>query len=210
MSSISPRLEPMPPQFVGDLAHLEPHGHGNRSLTWWGMMGIVAIESTAFALAAATYFYIATHERQWPPQGLTPSLLPGTIFTIVSTLSALPNAWLKRAAEHERLRQVQIGLVAMTAIGAAMLVIRYFEFPALHVAWSDSAYGSIAVTMLGLHTVHLATDFVDTVVLMVLMFTPHAKGRRFVDTAENAIYWYFVVLAWLPIYALLYFAPRWL
>jgi heme/copper-type cytochrome/quinol oxidase subunit 3 len=209
MSATAPRIEPLPPKFMGDLAQLKPHAHGNRSLTWWGMMGIVAIESTAFTLAAAAYFYIATHSREWPT-GPMPSLLPGTIFTIVSTLSALPNAWLKRVAEHEKLKPVQIGLVVMTVIGAVMLVIRCFEFPALNVAWSDSAYGSIAVTMLGLHTVHLATDFVDTVVLTALMFTPHAKGRRFVDVAENAIYWYFVVVAWLPIYALLYFTPRWM
>ena len=47
-------------------------------------------------------------------------------------------------------------------------------------------------------------------VLTALMFTRHARGRRFVDVAENAIYWNFVVIAWIPIYALLYFAPRWL
>jgi heme/copper-type cytochrome/quinol oxidase subunit 3 len=61
-----------------------------------------------------------------------------------------------------------------------------------------------------LHTVHLITDLVDTLVLTALMFTKHAKGRRFVDVAENALYWNFVVLAWLPIFAVLYFAPRWL
>jgi cytochrome c oxidase subunit 3 len=43
------------------------------------------------------------------------------------------------------------------------------------------------------------------------MFTRHANsGRRFVDVAENAIYWNFVIYVWLPIYVLLYFAPRWL
>jgi heme/copper-type cytochrome/quinol oxidase subunit 3 len=90
-----------------------------------------------------------------------------------------------------------------------LLIVRYFEFPALRVAWSDSAYGSITVALLGLHTAHLITDLIDTIVLTVLMFTRHAHGRRFVDSAENAIYWNFVVAAWLPIYALIYFFPRW-
>jgi cytochrome c oxidase subunit I+III len=26
--------------------------------------------------------------------------------------------------------------------------------------------------------------------------------------SENALYWYFVVLSWLPIYAVIYLAPR--
>jgi cytochrome c oxidase subunit III len=202
--------EPLAPQFIRTLAFLPPHAHGNRSVTWWGMMGVVAIESTAFVLAAAAYFYLATHTPEWPPDRVWPSLLPGTLFTIVSLLSAIPNFWIKRAAEAERLKQVRIGLVVMTLIGVVLLPIRYYEFRALNVDWSESAYGSITVTILGLHTVHLITDLIDTIVLTALMFTAHAKGRRYVDVAENAIYWNFVVIAWLPLYAILYFVPRWL
>jgi heme/copper-type cytochrome/quinol oxidase subunit 3 len=199
-----------PPQFMGDLSQLPHYAQSHRSLTWWGMIGMIAIETTAFALAIATYLYLANHERHWPPAKLAPDLLYGTIFTVVSVLSAIPNIWLDKVAQQERLRSVQIGLVLMSLIGVALVVVRYFEFPALHVAWSDSAYGSITVTLLGLHTAHLITDLIDTIVLTALMFTQHARGRRFVDVAENALYWNFVVLAWIPIYALLYFAPRWL
>jgi cytochrome c oxidase subunit III len=208
--SAHPHNEPLPPRFMGSLATLPPHAHGNRSLTWWGMMGLVAIESTAFVLAVATYFYLATHSPQWPPAKLVPSIGAGTVFTAVALLSALPNLWLKHAAETERPRRVQIGLTVMTLIGFAMLPIRYFEFASLHVSWADSAYGSIVVAILALHTVHLVTDLYDTIVLAALMFTKHAKGRRYVDVAENALYWNFVVIAWLPIYAVVYLAPRWL
>ena len=38
--------------------------------------------------------------------------------------------------------------------------------------------------------------------------TGRLDASRFVDVAENASYYYFVVLSWLPIYALLYIAPR--
>jgi heme/copper-type cytochrome/quinol oxidase subunit 3 len=62
--------------------------------------------------------------------------------------------------------------------------------------------------LLGLHTAHLLTDLGDTLVLTALMFTRHAKGKRFSDVEDNAFYWNFVVLSWLPIYALLYWAPR--
>jgi hypothetical protein len=44
---------------------------------------------------------------------------------------------------------------------------------------------------------------------MVLFFQP-VDGKRFVEASENADYWYFVVLAWLPIYGVLYWAPRWM
>jgi heme/copper-type cytochrome/quinol oxidase subunit 3 len=62
--------------------------------------------------------------------------------------------------------------------------------------------------LLGLHTTHLVTDTVDTAVLAVLLFTGPFEGKRFVDVSENALYWYFVVLSWLPIYVVIYWAPR--
>ena len=198
------------PQFMGDLSQLPRHAHSHRSLTWWGMMGMIAIEGTVFALALAAYLYLANHERHWPPIQLAPDLLWGTLFLIVSLISAIPNLWLNKVAQQENLRAVRVGLVLMTLVGVALVVIRYFEFTTLHVSWSDSAYGSIVVTILGLHTAHLVTDLIDTAVLTVLMFTQHGRGRRFVDVGENAIYWNFVVIAWIPIYLLLYFGPRWL
>jgi len=207
----SPRdNEPLPPQFMGTLAFLPPHAHGNRSLTWWGMMGLVAIESTAFVLAIAAYFYLATHSAEWPPDQLVPSVAAGNVFSVISVLSLIPNLWLKRVAEAEKLKQVQIGLIVMSVVGLALMPVRYFEFASMHVSWADSAYGSIVITILALHTVHLVTDLYDTLVLTALMFTKHAKGRRFVDVAENALYWNFVVVAWFPIYAVLYLAPRFL
>jgi heme/copper-type cytochrome/quinol oxidase subunit 3 len=62
--------------------------------------------------------------------------------------------------------------------------------------------------LLGLHTAHLVTDFADTLVLAVLMFKGPLEGKRFVDVAENAVYWDFVVVAWLPIYAVIYWGAR--
>ena len=40
------------------------------------------------------------------------------------------------------------------------------------------------------------------------MFIGPIEEHRFVDVEENAVYWYFVVLAWLPIYGVIYWAPR--
>jgi cytochrome c oxidase subunit I+III len=61
-----------------------------------------------------------------------------------------------------------------------------------------------------LHTIHLATDVVDTGVLTALMFTGPVTKKRFIDVSENGLYWYFIVLWWIPIYLTVYFAPRWL
>jgi heme/copper-type cytochrome/quinol oxidase subunit 3 len=55
---------------------------------------------------------------------------------------------------------------------------------------------------------HLMTDTYDSVVLTVLMWTGPLEGKRFVDVAENAGYWYFVVVSWLAVYAVVFWGAR--
>jgi cytochrome c oxidase subunit III len=99
--------------------------------------------------------------------------------------------------------------VIMSVFGIFPLILRVFEFRALNVLWDSNAYGSIVWTLLGLHTLHIATDLADTLVLAALMFTRHGHmTRRFSDVNDNAVYWDFVVVSWLPIYGLIYWFPR--
>jgi heme/copper-type cytochrome/quinol oxidase subunit 3 len=181
---------------------------GHRSLIWMGTIGLMTIEGTMFGVALATYFFLRTRVTEWPPGVLPPAIFWGTLNTVVFLVSAVPNQWVKNVAEKGELGKVRIGLVVLTLIGLLNIGIRVFEFPSLNCSWDTNAYGSIAWTMLGLHTVHLVTDWVDSVVLTALMFTGPIEGRRFMDVSENSDYWYFVVMSWLPIYFVLYFAPR--
>ncbi len=200
----------MRPHFILDLRQLPDHGFGSRSLTWWGTVGMFAIESMTLAVGAAVYLYLMMQEPHWPPNTATPDLDISTAITAAFLLSVVPNIWLKRRAEQHDLGAVRIGLVLMSLIGAVIVVMRLYEFSHLNVRWDWNAYGSAVWALLGLHTVHVATDLADTIVLAVLLFTSHGThARRFVDAAENAMYWNFVVFAWLPVYVILYFVPRW-
>jgi cytochrome c oxidase subunit I+III len=192
-----------------DVGALPPGAFGSRSLMWWGTMGLVLIEGTVFALAIGAYFYLRTRMPSWPPDGVAPpDLRWGTINTIVLMASLIPNELTKRAGEHIDLGGVRIWMLACLAFGLAFNVMRVFEFTHLNVMWDHDAYGSIVWVLLGLHTTHILTDFLDTAVLTVLMFVGPIEERRFIDVEENSAYWYFVVLAWLPIYGVIYWAPR--
>ena len=181
---------------------------GHRSIIWLGTIGMMMIEATAFALVVASYFYLRTRSNGWPPGLQPPNLLFGTANTLLFLGSLFPNAWTKKRGEAGDLRGVQIGLTIMVLLGLGNLVLRWFEFRSLNSTWDANAYASVTWTLLGLHTVHLLTDWFDTAVLAVLMFSGLAEGKRFMDVSENCDYWYFVVFTWLPIYAVLYFAPR--
>jgi heme/copper-type cytochrome/quinol oxidase subunit 3 len=139
---------------------------------------------------------------------LPPDLTWGTLNTVILIASVVPNEYTRHAAMAHDLRRSRIGLVWCIVFAAAFIAVRFVEFGALNVKWNTNAYGSAVWTLLGLHTTHLVTDFLDTVVLAVLLFTGPFESRRFVDVEENAVYYNFVVAAWLPIYAVLYWAPR--
>jgi cytochrome c oxidase subunit III len=192
-----------------DLSRLPLHGLGRASVTWWGTMAFMLIEGTGFALVIAVYLYLMSLAPTWPIDAPLPDLLPGAIVTLILIASLVPNYLISRWAERQDLRKVRIGIVIMSLLGAAPLIVRAFEFPALHVSWDTNTYGSVVWTLLGLHTTHIITDLVDTLVLAALMFTRQGQSlRRFGDVQDNAMYWNFVVAAWLPIYACIYWVPR--
>ena len=171
-------------------------------------MGIIAIEGMMFALLIVTYLYLKGRSPQWPPGVFPPALLWGTVNTFVLVASAFPNQLAKSAAERRDLPKVRLWMSVALVFGLAFNIIRIFEFQSLNVWFDENAYGSVVWTLLGFHTAHIFTDFVDSTAMLVLMFTGPMEESHFVDVSDNSMYWYFVVISWLPIYGVIYLAPR--
>jgi cytochrome c oxidase subunit III len=207
-------LPPAAPQalrhrVVLNARQMPTYAHGQRSPMWWGTLGFCAAEGMGFVMVVGAYFYLVFINGQWPLAHKPPDLLWSSLHTLVILASVVPNHLAQRAGEREDLSGTRRYLVLMTLIGLVLLGLRAMELGTLHVKWDENAYGSITWVVLGVHTLHLLTDVVDTIVLTVLMFTRHGHGKRFSDVGDNAFYWYFVVASWLPIYLLLYWFPRW-
>jgi cytochrome c oxidase subunit III len=193
---------------VQDLSGLPTYGFGHRMTVAWGTLAFIILEGMGFVIGAGAYLYLAWLNPEWPLSVRPPDLFWSSLLTVVLLASLGPNYLAQKDPEKHDLRKVQRDLVIMSLIGLALLAIRAMEFSTLHVKWDTNAYGSLLWVLLGLHTLHLATDVVDTIVLTALMFTHHAHGKRFSDVSDNAFYWYFVVASWLPIYVLIYWASR--
>lgn len=195
-------------RIVADVSSLPDSGFGPRTLMWWGVLGFILIESTAFVLGGGAYFFLMNHTQPWPPNRVPPDLLIGTWFTALILLSELPNVATDRLAHAHKLQLVRIGLVVMSLVGLVLIGLRLVEFNGLNVSWDDNAYGSILWALLFLHTFHLVTDVADTIVLAVFACTHELETTHYSDVADNCMYWHFVALGWVPIYALLYWVPR--
>jgi heme/copper-type cytochrome/quinol oxidase subunit 3 len=193
---------------VLDISTLPTFAFGHRSPMWWGTMGLMLIEGTVFALTIMAYFYLRSHASVWPMSRFPPELIWGTVNTAIMLASMVPNYFAKRAAERLDLHAVRLWMVVCMLVSIAFLGVRVLEFGALNTRWDSDAYGSVVWMLMALHTTHLVTDAFDSGVLTVLTFTGLMEGKRYVDVSENAAYWYFVVLSWLPIYAVVYWGAR--
>jgi cytochrome c oxidase subunit III len=195
---------------VLDVSALPTGAFGHQGLIWWGTAGFMVIEGSMFVIVLIAYFYLRLQVAAWPPSLPNPDVAVGTVNLVLVFVSCIPAMLAKQAAERHDLRRVRIWLSVLTLMGVASLVLRAFEFPALNCRWDDNAYGSVTWLLLGLHTTHVGTDVVDSAVLLVLSFTGPMSEERYIDISENSLYWYFIVLWWIPTFLTIYFAPRWL
>jgi cytochrome c oxidase subunit III len=191
-----------------DVGPLPTHAFGHRSLMWWATMCMIAIEGMAFALAISSYLYLKGRMPHWPEGAAPPGMVWGTVNVAILVLSIWPNVLAKKAAERFDLGRVRLWMTVALVFALAFNSVRFLEFRQLGVRWDTNAYGSVTWFLLGLHTAHVITDFLDSTVLAAVMFCGRLDENRFVDVAENAMYWNFVVVSFLPIYAVIYLAPR--
>jgi heme/copper-type cytochrome/quinol oxidase subunit 3 len=199
----------MSERIVGDLSRLPAAGFRTHGLWFWAGMAFMLMEGTAFALAGATYLYLMNGAAQWPLSDRPPDLLWGTLQTVLLLASLGPTFAMCRAARLRQLQPTRFWAVVVFLMNTVGLVIRGFEFTHLNTHVDQDAYGSVTWALMLLHTTHLVTDFVDTLFVTLFLFTHTVDTERFSDVDDDGVYWAFVVLAWIPIYLLVYWAPRW-
>jgi heme/copper-type cytochrome/quinol oxidase subunit 3 len=194
---------------VGDLSRLPASGFRTHGLWFWAAMGFMGIEGAGFALGCAAYVYLMNGATQWPLDSRAPDLLWGTTQTVLLLASLVPNFILSRSARKRQIGPTRLWAVVLFAMNTVGLVVRAFEFPHLNTRWDYDAYGSIVWALMLLHTTHLITDFIDTFFVTLFLFSHSVDSERFSDVDDDCVYWAFVVVTWLPIYLLVYWAPRW-
>jgi cytochrome c oxidase subunit 3 len=192
-----------------DVRSLPNFAFEHRMPIWWGTVFFMVIEGSAFLMTLAAYGYLASQNTDWPLTRTLPDPLMGGILALFLLTSELPNFWLKKRLKRCEVGATRLGMVLMSTIGLGALLIRAAEFSYLHVRWDANAFGSIIWALVFLHSTHIAVDVCETWVMTVMAFASPLSGRRFVDLNENAEYWDFVVLTWLPLYVVIYWVPRW-
>ena len=173
-----------------------------------GMVLLVASEAVFFAAFLGIYAVSYTRARVWPPAGIaTPSIAVPTAGVVVLLVSGTAMAQAMRHAlrpEYRRavmLRWLVAALVCAVVFGV-LLAIGYADLP---FSVGQGIYESLFYMIIGLEFAHVVGGAVLLGVVTVRTWTGELALRR--DPIQAAaIYWYFVVVLGVVIYAVLYLA----
>ena len=192
-----------------DVSSLPKHAFGSREPLFYGVMCLIAIEGTFFALAGFTYLYVRGNVLTWPPPSseIQKAILPAATGFVLLLASIVPiRMVMKRARAEDRIGAWN-WLAVATVLGLGALGARVAEFAALPFEWDSHSYGSIVWVSLGLHTAHILTGTGENLLFLWILAKGPLERKHFTDLDLNAMYWLFVVLSWVPFFAILQFDP---
>jgi heme/copper-type cytochrome/quinol oxidase subunit 3 len=192
-----------------DVSGLPTHVYGHRSTIWWGTAGFMLIEGTTLAICAAAYLYLRRNFSALPPERIAaPDLTVATVNVALMLASLVPNHLLSLAGYRKDDRAIKLLTLLSIAICTVFVVLRWFEFQALHVRWDQNAYGSAAWATLFFHGTLLAVEVGETAVMSAIFWRGRQETKHYSDVTDLCFYWYFMVLVWVPLYAMVFLLPR--
>ncbi|MCU1376160.1 MAG: cytochrome c oxidase, subunit [Actinomycetia bacterium] len=188
---------------------IQPATHRGRSVTWWGMLMVIATEAMIFACLLAAWFFLRAASKQWPPAGVElPDLTLAIPFSFVLWGSSIPVIVAEHGLRSGRIAVFRAGMAVAWVLGAAFLAYTAYDFQQLHYGWRDSAYASAFYTIVGLHAIHVLVGLVMSAVVQVKAALGRYDRGHHRSAEAAALYWHFVDAVWLFVFPSLFLATH--
>lgn len=187
---------------------LPVHGQGLVGTPWWGMLCLIATEGILFVYLIFSYGYLASQSRGPFVPGGPPSLdlaLPATILLLASSGTA---EWSKRIARRGNLGLSRLALGLTLLLGSGFVVLSGIEWSKKPFALQDSAYSSIYFLLTGTHLTHVIAGLIALFVLLIWSLMGRVHGGHDQHRTLVTLYWHFVDVVWVFVFATVYLSPR--
>ena len=189
--------QPLP---VGPVEHRAPG--------WWGMWALIATEAALFAYLLFAYGYLASQSHApWPP-GELPKLTLALPNTLVLIASSLAFAWGERGLRRGDRMRLLVGLAGACVLGAVFAAVQLEEWKDKPFTYASDAYGSLYFTITGFHMAHVAVGLLVMLALLLWSAMGLFDRDRHAPVSIGALYWHFVDVVWLAVFATFYLLPR--
>jgi len=179
------------------------HGLGT-----WGVGALIASEAALFTWLFFSYYYTgATAGPGWvlessPPLQLA---LPNTIVLVLSSIVA----WLGERGILERKHALALfGFAGAFVLGTIFFVVQLFEWRAKPYGPGDSSFASLYFVTTGFHMAHVAVGLLILAALFGWTLLDYFSPRRNLSVSAGVLYWHFVDVIWLFVFATYYVSPH--
>ncbi|HEX4667303.1 MAG TPA: cytochrome c oxidase subunit 3 [Chthoniobacterales bacterium] len=208
-----------PTRSVIDVSELPRSALDHRSPIWIGNALLLAIETTMFAILAASYFYLRQNFEDWPPPQVnfippnlhpTPDLFWGTANLVVILAATFFMFLTDRAAVRFDKSKVLLWGSFTVVLGILAVAFRFREFHGTQFRWDDNAYASVVWGILLMHLIHLFVGISEDGFMFAYIMKYGMDDKHARDVRVTAVYWYWIGGIWLPLYAIIYFGPYWI
>src|SRR5437764_8431517 len=200
----------------GSTAHAvtehETEGMSNESL---GVILFIVSEAVMFGAFFAQYFYNRVLSDSWPTQvGLPPGFdrvpafpLP-VIMTVLLVASGFTAHWAQSAIRRDDRDQFQGWLIVTIVLGLSFLGAQAYEYTNFIVNEgfniTSGIYGTVFYSLTGLHGLHVTVGVLVLTGVLIRGFLGHFSSRSHFGVEGSVLYWHFVDVVWLALYATLY------
>lgn len=192
-----------------DFSDLPESPPDHRATLWWGIAGLVLVETVVFATLVTAYYYLKLQHVEWPPAGTkAPELLLPVVNLFVLLASSVPMHFADRGVKRDDQRMLRLGLVGSIVFALLFLAIKVVEYSDVAYRWDTHAYASIVWTITGFHSAHVVALILKTTVISTMAFRGRFHSGDRLPVTVNGVYWHFVVVVWLPLFFVLYITPR--
>lgn len=188
--------------------------HDDRHPFWWGIMILILIEMIVVIGFLSSFFYLWISHLDSPTSWLIvdpweTSLFYPSINTFLLFLCAASMYYGGVVMDQDKEWHFFWSTVFCCIVGGLALYLRWLQFSRLPFKWNDHAYASFVWTLTGFHFLHLTSAVLGTAVIGLFAARGYYSKDRQLGVKVDTFYWYFVFLAWIPIYLVLYWVPRW-
>jgi cytochrome c oxidase subunit 3 len=192
-------------------AHAEHHGpplahHSSRvEAGMLGMFLFIASEIMLFGSFFTAYFFVRVAARTpWPTPPFHLPVFVALVNTCILVTSSFTIHWATQSIKRGNRAGLQAGLVLTFLMGLTFLLTQMIEYARVGFAPHDGAFGTIFYCLTGLHGAHVFVGLSILFFMTVRAFRGHFSAESHHGVEIGGIYWHFVDVMWIVVYATVY------
>ncbi|MDG2992342.1 heme-copper oxidase subunit III [Candidatus Synechococcus calcipolaris G9] len=183
----------------------EAHHEEHPDFRVLGLLVFLISESLMFGGLFVTYIFLRGLNEQWPPEGTEIELLLPTINTIILVSSSFVIHYGDVAIKNDDVKGMRKWYWITAAMGAIFLLGQAYEYLTLGYGLKTNIFSNCFYIMTGFHGLHV---FIGLLLILGVLWRSRRPGhyshQKHTGVAMAEIYWHFVDVIWIVLFALLY------